>query len=388
MFAYFRHDVKVISKEAFLQRMHNLKTYDIVVLDEALFKPRIVAYLEGLKEETTLKVVALNALLEKDENTKVHGVIDRVLTKPANQERVFELVVNLFTPDRLDHPDRENEILSENPLTHRGEIMEVSRVTQQSFRDFDGMKLLIVEDDIINQKVLSNILKGSGIEIHIANNGREAVNTIKDRHIAFDMVLMDINMPIMDGYVATQMIRLESEFDQLPIVAFTALVLESEKEKIFRSGMNAYLTKPLSIGKLYAVFKMYRKVKKGGADSLNADQPVFLSDVLDTKKGISYANHNSGFYIEILKEFIDAYGDTAPLFEKLVKEHRYEQLKMLCIDMKGLTGTIGAKEMYGEIIEIHQHLLYRKEILLEKHIDSYTRKLKRLKMEIIRYLAH
>jgi CheY-like chemotaxis protein len=388
MFAYFRHDVKVVSKEAFLQRMHNLKTYDIVVLDEVLFKPRIVEYLEGLKEETSLKVVALNALLEKDERSKVHKVIDRVLTKPANQERVFELIVNLFTPDRLEYPVKEDETFTDNPLTHRGEIMEVPRVTQQSFRDFNGMKLLIVEDDIINQKVLSNILKGSGIEIHIANNGREAVNMIKDRHIVFDMVLMDINMPIMDGYVATQMIRMENEFDRLPIVAFTALVLESEKEKIFRSGMNAYLTKPLSIGKLYAVFKMYWKVKEEKSVPLDEEELVYLSDVLDIRKGISYANHNTGFYIEILKEFIDAYGDTATLFEKLVKEHRYEQLKMLCIDMKGLTGTIGAKEMYGEIIEVHQHLLYKKETLLEKHIDSYAQKLERLKMEISRYLAH
>jgi CheY-like chemotaxis protein len=199
---------------------------------------------------------------------------------------------------------------------------------------------------------------------------------------------MDINMPIMDGYVATQMIRMESEFDQLPIVAFTALALESEKEKIFRSGMNAYLTKPLSIGKLYAIFKMYWKVKEGQVTSLGEEQLAFLSDVLDIKKGISYANHNAGFYIEILKEFIDAYGETVPLFEKLVKEHRYEQLKMLCIDMKGLTGTIGAKEMYGEIIEIHQRLLYRKETLLEKHVDSYAQKLERLKIEINRYLAH
>jgi len=385
MFAYFKHDVKVVSKEEFLRSMHNLKAYDIVVLDESLFNPRTIEYLEVLKKEKPLKVVALNSLLEKDEHTKAHKIIDRVLTKPANQERVFELIINLFTPDRLESTMEEEGSAEDNPLTYRGEIVEALHITQKSFHDFNGMKLLIVEDDIINQKVLSNILKSSGIDVHIANNGMEAVNMVKERRIDFDMVLMDINMPVMDGYTATHMIRLDSEFDSLPIVAFTALALESEKEKIFKSGMNAYLTKPLSIGKLYTVFKMYWQVEER-VSGVEENTQVFQSDILDTKKGIVYANHNSGFYIEILKEFIDAYGDTAALFEKLVKEHRYEQLKMLCIDMKGLTGTIGAKEMYRVMMEVHQHLLYRKEALLENYIEIYAQTLHRLKEEINRFL--
>jgi CheY-like chemotaxis protein len=190
----------------------------------------------------------------------------------------------------------------------------------------------------------------------------------------------------MDGYVATQMIRLEGEYDDLPIVAFTALALESEREKIFNSGMNAYLTKPLNIGKLYTVFKMYREVP----DRIRSDEEKtdeISKEILDIKRGIAYANNNAGFYIEILKEFNDAYGHTAELFAKLVREHRYEQIKMLCLDMKGLTGTIGAKEMFGLIIEIHQKILYHQEDVLVNYVERYEKSLKRLTEEINRYVS-
>jgi CheY-like chemotaxis protein len=386
MFAYFRHDIKVMSKEDFLKHMPKLMPYDIVILEESLFNVRTIEYLEKLKEEKDLKVIALNSLLEKDEESQMNDVVDKVLTKPLNQERIFELIINLYTLKQIKADYKEEVETKAHALTHRGEIHEALNISQTSFKDFSGMHLLIVEDDVINQKVLSNILKTSGIEITIANNGREAVNMIKERSEPFDLVLMDINMPVMDGYVATQMIRLESEYDDLPIVAFTALALESEREKIFNSGMNAYLTKPLNIGKLYTVFKMYREVP----DRIRSDEEKtdeISKEILDIKRGIAYANNNAGFYIEILKEFNDAYGHTAELFAKLVREHRYEQIKMLCLDMKGLTGTIGAKEMFGLIIEIHQKILYHQEDVLVNYVERYEKSLKRLTEEIDRYVS-
>ena len=224
------------------------------------------------------------------------------------------------------------------------------------------------------------------MEIAIANNGREAVNMVKESLESFDLVLMDINMPVMDGYVATQMIRLESEYDNLPIVAFTALALESEREKIFNSGMNAYLTKPLNIGKLFTVFKMYMP-GSAAQEQRTQERKVIDTDVLDVGKGIGYANGNEGFYMEILQEFLDAYGNSGELFAKLVREHRYEQVKMLCLDMKGLTGSIGATQMYQLIAKIHQKVIYHQEEMLTEYIDAYEKELGRLRYEIERYLA-
>jgi len=386
MFSYFRHDVKVVAKEEFVKNMYNLTTYDIIILDEALLNIRTVDYLNRIKKDKELKVVALNSLLQKDENSSLNPIADRSLAKPLNQERIFELIVDMYTIDISSVLDKKEEVAFEEVLTHRSAIVETPHIIQESFSDFNGIRLLIVEDNIINQKVLSNILKPSGIKIRIANNGREAVDMVKESTKKFDLVLMDINMPVMDGYMATQMIRMESEFDTLPIVAFTALALDSEKQKIFNSGMNAFLTKPLKIGELYTVFKMFVADMHEG-QKVQHHKIVEQTDTLDTQAGIRYSNNNEAFYMEVLKEFMDAYGQSSEQFAKLVREHRYEQVKMLCLDMKGLAGSIGAKDMYELINQINQCVIYNKQELLVSYTDRYQKELRKLNKSIERYIA-
>ncbi|RRS31042.1 MAG: hypothetical protein P794_04850 [Epsilonproteobacteria bacterium (ex Lamellibrachia satsuma)] len=390
MFSYFKHDVKVVGKKEFIKNMYNLTPYDIIILDETLLNIRTVDYLNRIKKDKELKVVVLNSLLQKNENNSLNPVVDRSLTKPLNQERIFELIVDMYDIDMSNILANKKEVVvSEGVLIHRSSIVETPHTVQESFSDFKGMRLLIVEDNIINQKVLSNLLKSSGIKISIANNGREAVEKIKESTNKFDFVLMDINMPVMDGYIATQMIRLQKEFDTLPIVAFTALALDSEKQKIFNSGMNAFLTKPLKIGKLYTAFKMF-------SANMNESQNVLYNkyyktieeaNTLDIQAGIRYSNNNEALYLEILKEFMDAYGQSSELFAKLVREHRYEQIRMLCLDMKGLTGTIGAKNMHELINQINQCVIYNKQELLGNYVGAYQKELHELHEVIERYIA-
>ena len=387
MFSYFKHEIKVVTKEEFIKNMYNLTIYDIVILDETLLNIRTVDYLNRIKKDKEIKVVVLNSLLQKKENNSLNPVVDRSLSKPLNQERIFELIVDMYAIDISSVLDRlEGETIFEEMLIHRSAIVETPHIIQESFSDFHGMCLLIVEDNIINQKVLINILRPSGIQIKIANNGQEAVEILKENTKKFDLVLMDINMPVMDGYMATQMIRLDSRFDTLPIVAFTALALDSEKKKIFNSGMNAFLTKPLKIGELYTAFKIF-VVDINESKKVQHHKKVEQTDTLDIQSGIRYSNNNQALYMEILKEFMDAYGQSSELFVKLVREHRYEQVKMLCLDMKGLTGTIGAKDMYGLINQISQCILYNKKELLGSYTDAYQKELLKLNKSIEEYIA-
>ncbi len=389
MFSYFRHEVKVVSKEEFVENMYNLTVYDIVILDETLFNIRTVDYLNRIKKEKEFKVIVLNALLKKDANSSLDPVVDRSLAKPLNQERVFELIVDMYNIN-VDHIAEDVDAVTTQGIEiHRSSIIETPHITRESFSDFGEMELLIVEDNIINQKVLINILNLSDIKITIANNGREAVDIVTEDKKKFDFVLMDINMPIMDGYSATEMIRSKNELDSLPIVAFTALALDSEKQKIFNSGMNAFLTKPLELGKLYSVFKMFSTdVNENQQAEYNKKHKVIeKSDVLDIQSGIKYANNNEAFYIEILKEFIDAYGESSELFAKLVREHRYEQVKMLCLGMKGLTGAIGAKDMHDLINQIMQCVIYNKKEVLGNYTTTYQQELYKLDESIKQYIA-
>ncbi len=387
MFSYFKHDVKVVSKEEFVKNMYNLTRYDIVILDEALLNIRTVDYLGKIKKEQVLKVVALTSLLQGDENASLNPVVDKLLAKPLNQERIFELIVDMYSIKVFGALDKKNQdALSEKTLIHRSAIIAAPHIVQESFSDFNGMSLLLVEDNIINQKVLSNVLKPSGIHIIIANNGQEAVDMVLKGKEKFDLVLMDINMPVMDGYAATQMIRANNAFDTLPIVAFTALALDSEKQKIFLSGMNAFLTKPLKIGELYTVFKLF-VTKISESKQVQHTRIVEQTDVLDIQAGIRHSNNNQAFYVEILKEFMDAYGQSSELFTKLVREQRYEQIKMLCLDMKGLTGAIGAKDMNSLIVEVYQLIVYNKKELLPNYVDVYQKELAKLHKSIEHYIG-
>jgi len=388
MFAYFRHEVTVISQDEFMKNMPNLTPYDIVVLHESLFTIRLVEYLNKIKLEKELKVVALNSLLQTNKKTFVNEVIDTHLFKPLNQERVFEMIVNMYNIKMPVNPEEEQKGTVEAVQTHRKHITETKDVTQHSFKDFSGKHILIVEDNVINQKVLLSLLHLSGMSISIANNGQEAVDLVKEGEIEFDLVLMDINMPIMDGYAATQMIRLDSKFDTLPIVAFTALVLDSEIKKMFNCGINAFLAKPLNIGKLYTALNIYLSDKDTASVKQKEVTPKkeITYEGINIKNGIKHANNSEALYTEVLKEFNTAYGKSDEIFTKLILEHRYEQVKMLCVDMRGLTGTIGAEDMHALVTEILNKILYKKYDMLINYKEKYHFELKTLNRSIEQYV--
>ncbi len=389
MFAYFRHDVKVISIEKFLNSKPKLTPYDIVVLDESLLNPMILGYLKQIKEEREFKIISLNSLLRVAQHKTTDDLVDKVMMKPLNQERVFEMITSLYEV-KSDSVDTDKSILeSETAKIFRSSISETKNIKQQNFSDFAGKKILIVEDNIINQKVLTNILHLSGTELTIANNGQEAVNLVtRAQAKVFDLVLMDINMPVMDGFDATQAIRKEKKFDNLPIVAFTALVLDSEIKKMFNSGMNAYLDKPIKLGKLYAALAIFLLDDTNKYNDETSSNTINNYDLpgLNVGLGIAHSNNSEALYLEILKEFIDAYGKSYEVFATLVSEHRHEQLKMLCLDMRGLSGTIGAEDMNVKIDEIQKLLLYNKHELLYSYVDIYKKELLKLAKSIHLYI--
>jgi CheY-like chemotaxis protein len=195
-------------------------------------------------------------------------------------------------------------------------------------------------------------------------------------------------MPVMDGYRATELIRNDNRFDNVAIVALTALVSEHEIEKMFDSGMNGYLPKPVHVEKLYSALEMFLMKKETPIATIDImdDKPVKLEG-LDITDGLKHMKDNDIFYKEVLKEFMDAYIESDDLFEKLIKEQRFTQVKMLCLDMKGLTGTIGAKEMHVVINEIHQHLIYKKPELLHSYVSRYRETFTTLIKSIKIYLA-
>ncbi len=132
-------------------------------------------------------------------------------------------------------------------------IMDQKPATLQQF---DGIRILVVEDELINQMVCQKVLEKMGIEVGVAENGQQAIDALASDH--FDLVLMDCQMPVMDGYEATRAIRASEQvgnLPRLPIIALTAHAMRGDREVCIEAGMDDYLSKPFVIAELQKILQ-------------------------------------------------------------------------------------------------------------------------------------
>ncbi|MCX4028505.1 response regulator [Endozoicomonas sp. SM1973] len=158
--------------------------------------------------------------------------------------------------------------------------VQLSQPKAKQMKSLQGVKILLVEDNKINQLLVKEFLSDSGVVLSFAFNGQQAITALKKQ--TFDAVLMDVQMPVMDGYEATQKIRLEYSANSLPIIAMTANAMKGDRERCLAVGMNDYLAKPIKKDQLLEVLK-----KQLTAVSLTTSQLTFHHD--------KYCSLNSGY---------------------------------------------------------------------------------------------
>jgi CheY-like chemotaxis protein len=127
-----------------------------------------------------------------------------------------------------------------------------------------GVKVLLVEDNEMNQELALELLRNAGMEVVLANHGQEALDILADDP-TFDGVLMDCQMPVMDGYTATRAIRRNATFKDLPIIAMTANAMAGDREKVITAGMWDHIAKPLNVGEMFATIAKWMKPKEAVA---------------------------------------------------------------------------------------------------------------------------
>jgi PAS domain S-box-containing protein len=222
--------------------------YDLVLADYQLEDMDGAALGERINADSQLSSARIVILTSLDR----HGDIRRFaslgfaayLTKPVRARELFECL------DRVLACEAKEWHLQSQPIITRGIL-----VSDESARRYEG-HVLLVEDNPVNQKVAVRFLERMGCHVRVADNGAEGVKAYQEAR--FDLILMDLQMPVMDGLTATQRIReIENGTRMTPIVALTANAMSGQLERCMEAGMNGFLTKPLEIARLHETLELY-----------------------------------------------------------------------------------------------------------------------------------
>ncbi|MDY6954121.1 MAG: response regulator, partial [Thermodesulfobacteriota bacterium] len=208
-------------------------------------------------------------------------------------------------------------------------------------------------DNVTNREVASTILGNAGLIVDMASNGEEAVEAV--RRSDYDAVLMDIQMPVMNGYEATRVIRNEVGLKDLPIIAVTAHAMEGDREKCMESGMNDYIVKPIDAQQLFSTLAKWIKEDERAATMIaqgEKDIDDGIDDPLpDTLPGIHIESSirrlggNKKLFRKLLAGFAQEYADAASEIKDAVSRRDMERARQLAHTLKGVAGTLSAEEL-------------------------------------------
>ena len=225
--------------------------------------------------------------------------------------------------------------------------------------DLAGMRVLLVEDNLINQQLAVELMESKQVEVHVANNGREAIERI-NAHPSdhFSVVLMDLQMPVMDGYEATRLLRLDSRYVNLPIVAISAHAMADERERSQVLGMNAHITKPIEPDLLYTTLAQFNaagaSVRPGPTTSRpvrgvatagvgDHDLPQIVG--LDVRAGLRHADGKATLYSQLLQRFARDFAEFATTMEPMLTTGNWDDATRQAHTLKGLAASLGANEL-------------------------------------------
>lgn len=270
---------------------------------------------------------------------------------------------------------------------HKREVPPHGKISKESFKEFDGKRILLAEDNLINQKVILGLLADSGIDVVIANDGQEALS-ILGRDSNFNVILMDAHMPNIDGFEATRRIRANSELDHIVVVALSGDIAIDDIRKMTEAGMSEHLEKPLKMDALYDVLYAYTADQHENAKSINPEDAISVISTkeLDGEKGLDICGGDEVFYRDILQEFLDTYSDSDEKLFTMLHSHELKQADKLLLDIVGVSANIGALQLQKIATQMKDSLDDEQERSYLTLIQQYQHHLQLLLHDIKEYL--
>ncbi|MCU7934079.1 MAG: response regulator [Candidatus Thiodiazotropha sp. (ex Dulcina madagascariensis)] len=319
---------------------------------------------------TDIPIIIMVSAFQRDEvmaRAEVAG-LEAYIQKPVTASDLYDSILTVFgvKVEGLKYP-------------HPGEA-----VSGEALNKLRGARVLVVEDFKSNQEVAEEILIQRGMEVTLANNGKEAIDAIENSDEFFDMVFMDIQMPDMDGYEATKIIRKNPKFRDLPIVAMTAGAMAGDVEMCLASGMNDHIAKPIDINKLGQSLLRWIKPmqRKMDVSMVKASQvkddlslPAQLEGV-DLEAGLERLGGNRTRYGKLLRDFRRDHAEIFKRIRAAVEQGKSDTARKLAHGLKGVAGNIGAMALQDAAQRLESSLAgaWDKE-KLDSLLDSFEKAL-------------
>ena len=285
------------------------------------------------------KIVMVTAFGREDIRTQAEEIgIDSYLLKPVNQSLLYDTLADLFGVEGLeDYRTRD-------------------RKTDGVVHDATGIRVLLVEDNAMNQQVATELLESAGAIVTVANHGGEAVKilTAGEEAPAFDVVFMDLQMPEMDGFTATKLLRKDPRLQKFPIIAMTAHALVEERQRCLDAGMNDHVSKPIDPDNLFATLMRWVKPRPKQAvepvashASPKVADDVVIPDIsgVNIADGLKRVAGNRRLYRDLLAQFSAKEGDAAAHISTALENGDFKLAERIAHTVKGVAGNIGITEV-------------------------------------------
>ena len=346
--------------------------FDLLLVDwkmprmDGLECSRRILAAAGEKKPAVIMVTAHNRD-EVDQEANVKGIsIDAVLAKPITQSNLLEAI---------------GRALGKSMTTVGAAGKLKARQNAEAMRKLAGARVLLVEDNEMNQELAVELLRTAGVAATVVGNGREALD-ILDRGERFDGVLMDCQMPVMDGYSATREIRKNPAWTGLPVIAMTANTMAGDRDKALAAGMNDHIGKPLKVDDMFSIMAKWIRPENiavaGSATGTAVAVPEIAEALpgLDVRAGLATTMGNTHLYRRLLHKFRSGQGNFAAVFAAARADPDPNAATRAAHTLKGTAGNIGAAELQRVAGALEQGCLDGMEpALLDERLRAVTAEL-------------
>ncbi|MCG9783729.1 response regulator [Vibrio brasiliensis] len=253
-------------------------------------------------------------------------LVDSLIVKPVNPSNLLDAIMDSFGIEHVTRNTPANQL--EKPV-------------------FGGQTILLVEDNEVNQEVAIGLLKGTNVNVLTADNGQQAINMLEQHPV--DLVLMDMQMPVLDGVSATEQIRRNPDWQQLPIIAMTANAMQSDVDRCIAAGMNSHLAKPINVRNLYQTLSQHllpSDESSSPSQPTSEPAPTDNSDLpnlsgINLEQAIFDIGGDRESYFSILSRFLATQLEELPMFKEVVDKEDWEMAARMAHSLKGSSANLG-----------------------------------------------